>query len=148
MKLEQIHETLQSNASLEERLQTSLQRLTEYLEAERGCMMVTRDGKELISFAGDEDLNLKFPFSRSVVSEAMVGNTGLVSFQEIGVKRDSLSSMAMHGVRAALCVPLLSPCGEDFGIVYFDTRMENKMFSDRQLKDVTEVAKEIGVLLQ
>lgn len=147
MDIEKIQETLKLEAPLQSRLETGLTQLTRFLDAERGCMMVTREGNELILFAGDEDLNLKFPFSRSMVGEAMVGSTGLVSFQGEQQDNDTLSSMALHGVRAALCAPILGPGQEDFGIMYFDTRIENKLFTDLQLESVMAIARAIGSLL-
>ena len=116
--------------------------MTDYLQAERGCLLITQDGHELLLFHGDEDLNLKFPFSRSVVSEAMRGNTGLVSFQSPDSLNDGpVSSMALHGVRAAVCAPILGPNEEDYGVVYFDTRVEDKLFSYEQLQDVISLSK-------
>ena len=148
MEIHEILRTLHTDAPLQSRLETTLLQLTALLGAERGCVMVTRAGREMVLFAGDDELNLKFPFSRSVVSEAMVGNTGLVAFDQGSAEGDDISSMAMHGVRTALCVPLIGPNREDFGVIYFDTRVSNEAFTKTQLKEVTQVAEEISKLLQ
>jgi GAF domain-containing protein len=132
---------------LESRFRVCLARTREYLDAERGCLMVTRSGKETLLYDGDQELNLKFPFSRNVVGQAMIGRTGLVSFQSPGqLEGDGIASMQAHGVRAALCAPLLGPKDEDFGVIYFDTRI-GKEFSQEQLEKVLQIARAIGVLL-
>ena len=129
---------------LELRLKSCLESAREYLQAERGCLMITYPGHETMVYVGDEDLNLKFPFSRDVVGRAMIGGTGLVSFQSTDKLRgDSSASMKVHGVRAALCAPLLGPGEEDYGVIYFDTRMGGALFKPEQLKPVQGLAEEI-----
>lgn len=122
--------------------------MTQYLEADRGCLLITREGGELMMFHGDEDLNLRFPFSRSVVSETLNSKTGLVSFQNPETLDDGpVSSMAVHGVRAAVCAPVLGPNSEDFGIIYFDTRIEARLFTQEQLAEVIEVGRALGCVI-
>lgn len=144
MDLQRIYDTLGLDAPLASKLETMLGQLTQELGAERGVLMITLEGKELFVTSGNDDLNLKFPFSRSVVSEAMIGSTGLVSFGPNRKVGDSLSSMARHGVRTALCAPILGPDNADFGIIYFDSRLSEKLFDQQQLDSVTEVAQEIS----
>lgn len=145
MTLDEIKAFLSSDSPLETRLQGCLSLMTRYLDAERGCLLVTREGSEVLLFHGDEDLNLRFPFSRSLVGQTLNGNTGLVSFQTPDTLEEGpLSSMALHGVRAAVCAPLSGPGSEDYGVIYFDTRIQAKMFSQEQLADVVQVGKSIG----
>lgn len=146
--LSEIEAFLTGDFPLEIRLQGCLSLMTDYLGAERGCLLVTREGSELLLFHGDEDLNLKFPFSRSVVGQALSGSIGIVSFDTPDTLADTpVSSMALHGVRAAVCAPLTGPEAEDFGVIYFDTRIQARMFSQDQLSDVIELANAIGQAL-
>jgi GAF domain-containing protein len=132
---------------LEIRLKACLAQACEYLQAERGCLMITRTGHEALIYVGNEHLNLKFPFSRNVVGQAMVGRTGLVSFQSPDqLEGDGIASMEAHGVRAALCAPLLGPDEEDFGVIYFDTRV-GREFEQEQLDKILELAQAIGAVL-
>lgn len=132
---------------LESRLKRCLAGARELLDAERGCLMITLAGFESLIYDGDEDLNLKFPFSRNVVGQAMVGRAGLVSFQSPEqMEGEGIASMKAHGVRAALCAPLLGPNEEDFGVIYFDTRV-GKEFEQRQLEEILKLARAIGTAL-
>ena len=131
------------------RLRICMTQAQEYLGAERGCLMVTRRGRETMFHVGNEALNLQFPFSRNVVGRAMVGRTGLVSFQTPdALQSDGIASMQAHGVRAALCAPLLGADDEedDLGIIYFDTRV-GKEFTQEQLDKILELARAMGELI-
>ena len=148
MDLSSVVEALNDDGrELEIRFKACLANAREFLDAERGCLMITRSGRETLMYDGDEDLNLKFPFSRNVVGQAMIGRTGLVSFQSPEqMEGEGIASMKAHGVRAALCAPLLGPNEEDYGVIYFDTRI-GKSFDKDQLETVLQLARAIGTLL-
>ena len=57
-----------------------------------------------------------------------------------------MASMKAHGVRAALCAPLLGPDDEDMGIIYFDTRLGSQ-FSEDHLARIEELASAISSVL-
>lgn len=134
--------------AIESRFQLCLSAARERLNAERGCLFLTHPRFDLMLFDGDEELNLRFPFSRSVVGEAMTGSTGLVSFEsEQALRSGPVSSMAAHGVRAALCAPIIDGVGNDHGVIYFDTRLGQALFSKEQLEQVKRLADQMGRLL-
>lgn len=146
MTLEELLNRLHSSDVLEDRLQSTLTAAREAVGAERGCLMVTRPGREQLLYDGDESLRLKYPFSRKVVGEVMVSGVGLVAFQK--ESRDRNDSMALHGIRAALCAPVLGPDEEDFGVIYFDSKAAgDNVFSESQLELIQGLAKEIGKAL-
>ena len=148
MDVSELTEVLNDDSmAVEARLKFCLSTARRYLNAERGCLMITRTGYETMMHDGDEDLNLKFPFSRHVVGEVMTRRSGLVSFQSPGqLQGDAVASMQAHGVRAALCAPLLGPNDEDYGIIYFDTRL-GREFSEDHLARIEELASAISSIL-
>ncbi|MFA5505279.1 MAG: GAF domain-containing protein [Vulcanimicrobiota bacterium] len=133
--------------ALESRLKFCLSKARRFLDAERGCLLVMSTGHETMLYDGDEELNLKFPFSRNVVGQAMTGRTVLVSFDSPGeLHGDSVSSMKLHGVRAALCTPLLGPQQQDLGVIYFDSRVGTE-FDEAKIARVEELARAISIAL-
>lgn len=136
---------LESDDVLEDRLQRCLGLAREAVGAERGCLLVTRAGREQLLHDGDESLRLKFPFSRRLVGEVMVRGSCVVSFRsEPSHLMSKSSSLALYGVRAALGAPILSPEGEDMGVIYFDTRVGDGSFSDEQVERIRNLAEAIG----
>lgn len=135
---------LQDDSPLEERLQEVLALAREQVGAERGCMLVTRAGVEQLLHDGDDELRDKFPFSRNLVGEVMAFGTGLVSYQSQACDLPGSQSMMLHGVRAAMCAPILSLNDDDCGVVYFDNRGSAEPFSEEQLKLVQSLALRLG----
>jgi GAF domain-containing protein len=125
-------------------LQAVLGLAREKVGAERGCLLLTLTGREQLLYDGDESLRLKFPFSRQVVGQVMVTGIGMVSFQEPGTS--SRDSMSLHGVRAALCAPILA-ADEDLGIIYFDSRINNDLFNQEKLQLIQDLGRSIGSVI-
>ena len=65
--------------AIDARLKFCLSAARRYLNAERGCLMITHTGHEAMIYDGDEELNLKFPFSRHVVGEDEPKRSGKLS---------------------------------------------------------------------
>lgn len=110
-------------------------------------MLVTRSGLEQLLYDGDEALREKFPFSRNVVGEVMAFGTGLVSFESKASDLPGSQSMALHGVRAALCAPILGRGDRDFGVIYFDSRVSAEPFTEQDLEMIQALGLEIGKAL-
>lgn len=148
MSLETLTAPLKNPEDLDAGLKEVLRLARVEVGAERGCMLVTRSGHEHLHYDGDEKLRLKFPFSRNVVGEVMAFGTGLVSFgSEGGADVPGSQSMALYGVRAALCAPILGRGDRDFGVIYFDTTMDAEPFTKEQLELIQSVGLEIGRVL-
>ena len=109
--------------------------------------MVTRSGHENLHHDGDETLRKKFPFSQNVVGEVMAFGTGLVSFKSPEADMQGTQSMELHGVRVALCAPILGRGDRDFGVIYFDTRVSAEPFSKEHLHLIQELGLAIGKAL-
>lgn len=149
MSLEQLTAPLRSSDPLQKRLKRCLSLAREHFQAERGCLLVTRSGSEMLLHDGDDSLRLKFPFSRRVVGEVMVRGSSVVSF---GEGREDLSgsgsrSMTMHGVRAALAAPLLDENEQDLGVLYFDSRLSAGSFSEAHEQTIAKLALAIAKCL-
>ncbi len=144
MPLEDLLAPLRKSQDLDAQLAEILTLARQEIGAERGCMLVTRSGHEQLLYDGDEALREKFPFSRNVVGEVMAFGTGLVSFDTPAADLPGSQSMAIHGVRAALCAPILGRGDRDFGVIYFDSRVSAEPFTQEQLEIIQAVGLEIG----
>lgn len=141
MSHEKLSAPLAGPESLEKRLKRCLSLAREHFKAERGCLLVTSSGRELLLHDGDDSLRVQFPFSRRVVGEVMVSGSSVVSFcQGRSDMSSSSASMTLHGVRAALAAPLLNSDGEDMGVLYFDSRLSAGPFSDSHLETIRALA--------
>lgn len=144
MTLEDLIAPLKKNQDLDAQLAEVLTIAREEIGAERGCMLVTRSGHEQLLYDGDETLREKFPFSRNLVGEVMAFGIGLVCFDTPAADIPGSNSMAIHGVRAALCVPILGRGDRDFGVIYFDSRGGAEPFTKEQLEVIQALGLEIG----
>lgn len=144
MPIEDLIAPLKKAHDLDTQLSEILTLARQEIGAERGCMLVTRSGHEQLLYDGDEALREKFPFSRNVVGEVMAFGTGLVSFDTAASDLPGSQSMAIHGVRAALCAPILGRGDRDFGVIYFDSRVSAEPFTKEHLEMIQELGFEIG----
>lgn len=147
MSLDKLTAPLKSSEELAVQLKMILRLARLHLGVERGCMMITRSGHENLFHDGDESLREKFPFSKNVVGEVMAFGMGLVSFKSPEADMQDTKSMELHGVRVALCAPILGRGDRDFGIIYFDSRVSDEPFDKEKLELIQDLGRVIGKAL-
>lgn len=123
-----------------ENLEHILEILMAEFDAERACLWRRND--KLI-YLGEENLRLKFPFSRSALDSVLESGRGLISFNASGDSRLASESLAFHGVRSVLCAPVRDDKGEVVAIFYFDNQVSRHGFSAKHLSFLYKVVARI-----
>lgn len=146
MNLELIAETLHG-ATRKETVRDALELATGMLYAERGVMLLNKDGPDATITVGDDSLTEQFPFSSHVVENLLTEGRGLVAFSaDHGEGLGPSSSIEAHGIRAALCAAI-SRDGATIGLVYFDSRTDSSSFRHDDIEFVREFASMLGRVL-
>ncbi len=134
--------------SLLDRLLHHLLRL--FPEADRG-MVVLCEGERLMVRAqrsrreGIQD----YPFSRTIVRQALQEGTGLLSEDARSDERFSGSStLGETEIRAVVCVPLIGQNGRRLGVVQLDATRPGLSFHLEHLRLLTTIGLQVSVVLE
>ncbi len=139
MNLDLIAETLHG-ATRKETVRDALELATGMLYAERGVMLLNKEGPDSMITVGDDSLTEQFPFSSSMVENLLTEGRGLVSFSADQVDGVGPStSIEAHGIRVALCAAINRE-GTTLGLVYFDSRTDSSSFRHDDIEFVREFA--------
>ncbi len=143
--------TVNSETDPEALLEAILDMALSAVEAERGMILLaSSEGGIAVRLARNLERETEREaedFSRTIVAEAGAGRS-IVALDAAGDPRfRELKSVALHGVRSLMCVPLRSR-GRIIGTVYLDSRRRGGLFDGDDLRFVEAFADHAALALE
>ncbi|MFP4498884.1 MAG: ATP-binding protein [Vulcanimicrobiota bacterium] len=133
-----LSKTLNSSLNLEEVLNMATETVVDFLDAERGFIMLVDHQGELVLKAYqnvDPDAVTRMEgFSKTILQSAAREGKSILS---LDARRDQrfkdVESVMLEGMRSVLCVPLKVD-DRIIGVIYLDHRIEEQVFDELHLK--------------
>jgi signal transduction histidine kinase/pSer/pThr/pTyr-binding forkhead associated (FHA) protein len=132
-------------------LQHTLDRVVEFLKADRGYVMLVNEQGRLALKASHRPAkgrDQKAPISRTIINSVVTKQVGILSTNAMTDKRFA-SGKSVHdfGIRSAICVPIK---GRDriLGIIHIDCNVSDQTYSTEQLRLMTAIGVQTGLALE
>lgn len=151
--LYQMGKAVATAASLQEVLDIAITSVFDFVNAERGViMLLDRKSNQLepkISRYRDrKEMSEHFRVSRTIINKVVRDKVSIVSSDAMADARfDSGASIAQQNIRSALCVPLWEK-DEVLGVIYIDNLMSSHCFTDENLDLMTAIANQIAIRIK
>lgn len=150
-KLMEIGQILAGKGEPGEILRAILRTMLPVLDADTGCVLTNMDDseewviREIVSTAGDPREAM---ISRTILQQAVTEGVALLTTNPRDDRRfDPSKSILMMGVSSALCAPVRID-NRLQGILFFDRRHRDEVFTDIDLRLAATVANILGLLLE
>jgi serine phosphatase RsbU (regulator of sigma subunit) len=120
-------------------------------QADRGMVLLWENDQPIVRaqrsrHPGDDSA---FPFSRTVVQQAMLGGVGILSEDARTDQRfKSSNTLSSLDLRSLMCVPLISSGSRRLGVVQMDSSRPGNAFQLEDLQVLTAVGLQVAVVLE
>jgi len=148
--LYRVSRTINSTPDLEAMLERVLDESLEAVQAERGYVLVRDEAAgRLIFKAGRMQGRESIPekeceLHRATVDRVLAGGMAAVAVEAPG---DGLPGAGRRGLRAILCVPLITK-GQVSGVIYVDNRLKAGQFSPERRDLLMGVASQVAIAIE
>ena len=147
-----LSQTLNSSLKLDEVLNMAMEMVVDFLNAERGFIMLySNDGKlELKAHKNVEAVAIQNfeSISKTILNASALEGKNVIS---VDAQRDprfkNLDSVMLSGMRSVMCVPLKAK-KKIIGVVYVDNRIETGMFKEGHLKLLSAFSNQAAVAIE
>ncbi len=138
-------------------LQRTLDKVFEVLKADRGFIILIdkddggADRQKLVLKAsrfavGSE--RQEIPISRTIITEVMRNEVGVLSSNAMGDKRFAAGkSVHNFSIRSAICVPIKGH-HEILGVIHVDSSVSEHTYSTEQLRLLTAIGYQVGMMVE
>lgn len=137
-------------------LKRTLDKIFEVVRADRGYIMLIDEPEHprtsklsLRAYRrADDKANQKVPISRTIITEVITKEVGVLSSNAMSDKRFT-SGKSVHdfGIRSALCVPIKGREGI-LGVIHVDCSVSDHTYSTEQLRLLTAIGFQTGLAVQ
>ncbi|HUS47500.1 MAG TPA: ATP-binding protein [Phycisphaerae bacterium] len=137
-------------------LQRTLDKIFEVVRADRGYIMLIdepdRPRASKLSLRAhrraDDKPNQKVPISRTIITEVITKEVGVLSSNAMSDKRFT-SGKSVHdfGIRSAVCVPIKGREGI-LGVIHVDCSVSDHTYSTEQLRLLTAIGYQTGLAVE
>ena len=149
--------------NVDQLLDRELERIFEIVEADRGYILLFRNGQASAAakeperrrlelktsrFANGSTESQRPPISRTIINEVIAKQVGILSTNAMSDKRfSSGKSVQNFGIRSALCVPIK---GREhiLGVIHVDRGMSDHTYTTEQLRLLTAVGFQTGLAVE
>ncbi len=154
--------TLNSSLDLSEVLHTAIDRVVEFVKAERGFILLVEEGTNRVwgkatrnidplalehTLTGKDAAN-RAHVSRTIVEQTLRDRSPVVSLDALEDPRfANATSVKLGNVRSVVCVPLISQ-GRVLGVVYLDNRVKTGVFEDTHVEMLSAFANQAAVAIE
>ncbi|MFI5402636.1 MAG: sigma 54-interacting transcriptional regulator [Planctomycetota bacterium] len=145
VRLQRIAGALNSEMDLDRILNVIMDHVVELAQAERGFLVLTREGKLSVpvarNFQKEDVMNPEVGFSRSIAEK--VAKTGEAVLTVDATSDDRFAGFqSIHEIapRSVLCMPFKEHTGTTVGVVYIDNRIARGVFGDEHLRALQSFA--------
>lgn len=158
----QLGQTLNSSLELSQVLHIAIDKVVEFMNAERGFILLVEEGtnrvwgkasREIDPQALEGALSGRDPenapqISHTIVEQAIKSKKPVVSLNAMEDPRFSKhTSVKLAQLRSVLCVPLLAK-GRALGIIYVDNRVKSGVFEDRHVEMMQAFTNQASVAIE
>ena len=149
-RLETIYELSERLTTLQDQpklLEEAMDICFEMLHFERGAIGIRRKGKRAVDWPVVRNLRGaegELTISRSLLSRAMEHGERAIYSDDGGGKIDPTVSMVQHGIRSAMCVPLIHS-EEILGVIYGDRTSTSTKYSDEDIDFLAAIGRQISI---
>jgi len=145
LRLQRIAGALNSEMDMDRILNVIMDHVVELAQAERGFLVLTREGKLSVpvarNFQKEDVMNPEVGFSRSIAEK--VARTGEAVLTVDATSDDRFASFqSIHEIapRSVLCMPFKEHTGTTVGVVYIDNRIARGVFGEEHLRALQSFA--------
>ena len=151
--LYQMGKAVATAASLQEVLDIAITSVFDFVNAERGVIMLLdrKSGQlepQISRYRDRKEISEHFRVSHTITNKVVQDKVSIVSLDAIADARfDSGISIAQQNIRSALCVPLWEK-DEILGVIYIDNLIRSHCFTDEDLDLMTAIANQIAIRIK
>ena len=119
----------------------------ETLQFERGAVALRREGSRIVDWPVVHNLygaEGELTISRSLLARAMEHGERAMFTDAAGAQADPTMSMVQHGIRSAMCVPLIHQ-DEILGVMYGDRTSTSAAYKDEDIDFFAAIARQVSI---
>lgn len=119
----------------------------ETLQFERGAVALRREGSRIVDWPVVHNLygaEGELTISRSLLARAMEHGERAMFTDAAGAQADPTMSMVQHGIRSAMCVPLIHQ-DEVLGVMYGDRTSTSASYNDEDIDFFAAIAGQVSI---
>jgi len=144
-RIQRIAGALNSELDLERILDVIMDHVVEMAQAERGFLVLIREGKMTVpvarNFQKEDVMNPEVGFSRTIAEKVARSGEPLVTVDATSDDRfQSFQSIHEIAPRSVLCMPFKEKSGHTVGVVYIDNRVARGVFGQDHLRALQSFA--------
>jgi sigma-B regulation protein RsbU (phosphoserine phosphatase) len=153
LTLYEITAAINSSLEFDEALNNIIDSVMAVTKAQRGFVVVAddhRDELRVLAARGVDGATLaEEGYSTTIVSQVMQTRAALLTNNaQFDTRYQPGQSIIMRGLRAILCVPLITRKGDVLGAIYVDTSMKSGIFSQADRDLLSAVAGQAAITLE
>lgn len=143
----ELNSAIGTQYDVQEVLNTVLRKAFELTGADRGVILLVREGGELepVCCMGRQSEDEALQLSRTILSEVLYSRSAVLSSDALLDSRfGAARSVIMQKIRSTMCVPLLLG-SEVLGVIHLDSQLAAGIFKKRDLQILTAFAQQAAL---